>query len=111
MVRKDLKHGLETVLNLLLSGDTWGVDIVNPRTNLVGVAVMLEGIEQFHVALRSLDRDDISIQTLNGWEDIIEVGIAEVRMSLELVSNASSGQFERVHSPFEVSIPVAATEG
>ena len=54
------------------------MDVINTRADLIRVSVMLEGVEEFHVSLRSLNRDDISIKTLDGWEDVVEIRIAEV---------------------------------
>jgi hypothetical protein len=59
-----------------------------------------ESLDELHVTLGRLDRDDISIETLNGGEDVAEVRVAEVGMSLQLVSNASSSELERVNGPF-----------
>jgi hypothetical protein len=80
VVGDDGQGGLETVNDLLLAGDTRRVDVVDTRTNLVGVAVLLEGVEELHVTLRELDRNDIGIETLNGGEDVTKVGVAEVRV-------------------------------
>lgn len=110
-VREDVKHGLETVLDFLASGNTRRVDIIDTRADLVRVTVLLEGVEELHVALGSFDGNNISIETLDGWEDIIKIGVAEVGVSLELISNTSGGELERVNSPFEVSIPVSAAKG
>ena len=82
MARKHLKHGLEAVLDLSLGGNTRRVDVVNTRADLVGVAVLLEGLEQLEVALGRLDGDDVGVKTLDGGEDVIEVGVAEVRVGL-----------------------------
>ena len=82
------------------------MDVVNTRTNLVSISVVLEGLEQLHVALRCLDRDDIGIQTLDGWEDIVEVGVAEVRVGLGGIGDASGGETEGVNGPGEVVIPI-----
>ena len=70
------------------------MDVVNTGTNLVSISVVLEGLEQLHVALGRLDRDDIGIQTLDGREDIVEVGVAEVRVGLSGISDTSSGETE-----------------
>ena len=86
------------------------MNVVNTRTNLVSVSVVLEGLEQLHVALRRLDRDHIGIQTLDGWEDIIEVGVAEVGVGLGGIGDASSGKTEGVNGPGEVAIPISTTE-
>jgi hypothetical protein len=95
----------------LVARNTRRVDVIDARPNLVGVPVVLEGVEKLHVALGCLDRNDISIETLNRWEDIVEVGVTEVRMGLEGVSDARCGQLKGVNSPFEVRIPVSTAKG
>ena len=72
-VRQDVEHGLETILDFLASRDTRGVDIIDTRANLVGVSIMFEGVEKLHVSLGSLDGDNVSIKTLDGGEDVVEV--------------------------------------
>jgi hypothetical protein len=86
------------------------MDIIDTRADLVGVAVLLEGVEELHVALRCLDGDYISIKTLDGGEDVVEVRVAEVRVGLELISDAGGGELEGVDSPFEVVIPICTTK-
>ena len=86
------------------------MDIINTRANLVSISVVLEGLEQLHIALRRLDRDDVGIQTLDGWEDIIKVGVTEVRVGLGSIGDASSGQTEGVNGPGEVLIPISTTK-
>jgi len=108
--RQDLEHSLETVLDFLLPRDTRGVDVVDTRADLVGVAVLLEGMQELHVTLRSFDRDDIGIETLDRGEDVIEVGVAEVRVGLKGVGNTSSRELERVNGPLEVTVPINASE-
>jgi len=110
MIRNDSKGGLETVYNLLFGGNTWRVDVVDTGTDLVGVTVLLEGMQQFHVALRELDRNNIGIKTFNRREDVAEVGVAEVRVSLSVVTNACCCELEGVNSPFQVFIPVRCTK-
>lgn len=105
-VGKNVEHGLESVLDLLVTGDTGGVDVIDTRPNLVGVSVGLESVEEFHITLRGLNGDNISVETLDRGEDVIKVRVAEVRVGLELVSDASSRQLERVDGPLEVGIPV-----
>jgi len=89
-VGKNVEHGLEAVLDLLSSGNTRRVDVVDTGADLVGVAVMLEGVKELHVGLGGFNGDDISIETLDGGEDVVEVGVAEVGVGLELVSDTSS---------------------
>lgn len=87
------------------------MDVVHTGTNLVGVTVLLEGVEELHVTLGCLDGDNISVKTLNGGEDIVKVRVTEVRVCLELVGNTGSGKLERINSPLEVCVPISATEG
>ena len=110
-IREEPEHVSHTVLDLLASRNTGGVDIVNPRTNLVRVSVVLERLEQLHVTLRRLDRDDIGVQALDGWENVIKIRIAEVRMGLGRISHTSSGETEGINSPGEIFLPVGTTEG
>jgi hypothetical protein len=86
------------------------MDVVDARANLVGVTIVLESVEKLHVTLRCLDGNDISIKTLDRWEDVIEIGVAEVRVSLQCVRYTSSGKLEGINSPFQVCIPVSTTE-
>jgi hypothetical protein len=99
-----------TVLDLLLARDTGRVDIVDTRPDLVGVAELLEGREQLEVGLGRLDGDNVRIKTLDRGEDVVEVGVAEVRVGLGRVSDTGGGELEGVDSPGEVAVPVNATE-
>lgn len=98
-------------MHLLLTGDTGGVDIEATGSDLVGVRVGLEDIEELQVRLGSLNRDDISIESNDVSEDGVEVGVTEVRVDLGLVLDSSGGETERVDSPGEVLVPVDLTEG
>lgn len=106
MFRNNGKGGLETVYNLLFAGNTWRVDVIDTGTDLVGVTVLLEGLQQLHIALGELDRNDIGIKTLNRREDIAEVRVAEVGVSLSFVTNACCGELKCVNGPFQVLLPV-----
>jgi len=77
-VGEDIKHGPETVPDFLFAWNTRRMDVINTRADLVGVAIMLEGVEKFHVALGGLDRDDVSIKTLDRREDVVEIRVTEV---------------------------------
>ena len=109
-VGEELQHGSQTLLDLITSGDTRRVDIVNTRANLVGISIVLEGLEQLHVTLGRLDRDDVSIQALDGWEDIIKVGVAEVRVGLGGIGDTSGGETEGINGPSEVLVPIGTTK-
>jgi hypothetical protein len=86
------------------------MDIIDTRPNLVAIPVLLERLKQLHVALASLDGDNISIKSLDGGEDIVEVTIAEMGVCLCAVRNTSGGETERVHSPCQVGVPVRSAE-
>lgn len=109
-IRQNVEHRLKSVLDLLVSRNTGRMDIINTRTNLIGVAVVFESVEQFHVTLGGLDGDDVSIQTLDGGENIIEVRVTEMRVGLKLISDAGGCELEGVYSPLEIGIPISATE-
>lgn len=105
-----LEHLSDAVLDLLLRRDTGRVDIVHAGTDLVRVAKLVERLEQLHVALRRLDGDDVGVEALNGVEDVVEVGVAEVGVRLGLVANACGCELEGVDRPLEVGVPVDTTE-
>lgn len=86
------------------------MNVVNTGTNLVGVSVLLEGVEQLHVTLGSLDGDDIGIETLDRREDIVKVRVTEVGVSLQSIGNASSRELEGVNCPLEIAVPINATK-
>ena len=107
---EDLDHGGDSVLDLLLRGDTGRVDVVDTGANLVGVSVGLEDIEELEVGLGSLDGDDIGIESLDGGEDVSEVRVTEVGVDLDVVLNTRGGESERVDGPLEVGVPVLLSE-
>lgn len=108
--REDLSHVGNSVLDLLLSRNTRRVDVVDTRTDLVGVAVRLEDVEQLEVGLGGLDGDDIGVKSLDGREDVSEVGVTEVGVDLDVVLDTRSGETERVDGPLEVRVPVLLSE-
>ena len=107
---QELQHGSDTVLDLLLTGDTRRVDVIDTRANFVRVAELLEGVQDLEVRLGGFNGDDIGIERLDGREDVVEVGVAEVRVGLERVGNTSSGELERREGPVEVGLPVSLAE-
>ena len=87
------------------------MNVIDTGTNLVRVSILLEGREEFHVALGRLDGNHICIQTLNRREDIVEIRVTEVGMGLKLVADASSCELEGVDRPFQIVVPVGAAKG
>ena len=110
VLRDGRKHRSNTVLNLLLAGDARRVNVVDTGADLVGVAEALEGVEQLQVALGRLDGDDIGIKVLDGAEDVVEVGVAEVGVGLQSIGDTGGGELEGRKSPREVSLPVNLAE-
>ena len=86
------------------------MDVIHTRPDLVGVAVLFEGVQELHVALGGLDGDDIGVKALDGREDVVKVGVAEVRVSLQSIRDASSAELERINSPFKVAVPINTTK-
>jgi hypothetical protein len=86
------------------------VDIIDARTDLVTVAVVTEGAEQLHVALGCLNGYDVGIEALDGREDVVEVGVAEMAVGLQCIRDASGGELERIDRPSQVGIPISATK-
>ena len=107
---ENLEHGRDAVLDLLLAGNTRRVDVVDTRTDLVGVTVLLEGLQELHVTLRGLDGDDISVKSLDRGEDVVEVGVAEVGVGLQSIGDTSGGELEGRQRPREVGLPVNLAE-
>jgi hypothetical protein len=64
------QHLGETVLDLLLRGNTGRVDVVDTGTNVAGVGLVLEDLEELGVALAVLDGEDIGIEGGNGVEEV-----------------------------------------
>lgn len=75
------------------------MDIVDTWANDVRVPKLLECRKELHVALGCLDRDDIGVETLNGGEDVVEVGVAEMRVGLSRVADTRSRELEGVDCP------------
>jgi hypothetical protein len=103
---EDLEHGGDAVLDLLLGGDTGRVNVIHTGSDLVRVTVVLEGIKQLHVALRRLNRDDIRVKVLNRRKDVVEVGVAEVRVGLKGIGDTGGRELEGGESPSKVGLPI-----
>ena len=96
------QHLLDAVLDLLLGGDTRRVDVVNTGANVARVGLVDEDLEELSVRLAVLNGQDISIEGSDGVEEVLELGVAEVRVDLSAIGDTSSGQLEGVNSPLEV---------
>ena len=94
-----LEHLADAVLHLLLSRDTRGVDVVDTGTNVAGVLLVLEDLEQLGVALGVLNGQDIGVESSDGVEEVLEFRVAEVRVDLGGVLDTSSGKLEGINGP------------
>ena len=107
-----LEHLLNTVLDLLLGGNTGRVDVVDTRADVAGVGLVNEDLEELGVRLAVLDGQDIGIKSRDGVEEVLELGVTEVRVDLSGVLNTSGGQLEAVDGPGKVLLTLrAGTEG
>lgn len=86
------------------------MNVVYTGTDLVRISVMLECLQQLHVTLRRFDGNYICVKTLDGCEDIVKVGVAEVRMGLEVVGNTGGSQSEGVNRPCQILFPIRSAK-
>lgn len=103
-----LEHLLDTVLDLLLRGDTRRVDVVDTRADVTGVGLIDENLEKLGIRLAVLDGKDVGIQSSNGVEEVLELRVAEVGVDLSAIVHTSSGQAEGLDSPLKVLLTLGA---
>lgn len=107
-----LKHLLDAVLDLLLAGNTGRVDVVDTRSNVTGVGLVDEDLEQLGIRLAVLNAQNIGIQRSDGVEEVLELRVTEVRVDLSTVGDTRGGQAEGTDGPLEVLLTLlASTEG
>jgi hypothetical protein len=104
-----LQHLADSVLDLLLAWDTRRVDIVDTGADVAGVSLVDEDLEELGVRLAVLDGEDISIESGNGVEEVLELGVAEVGVNLGRVFDTRDGESERLDSPVEVRFTLLAS--
>ncbi|CAH0014573.1 unnamed protein product [Clonostachys rhizophaga] len=102
------KHFLDAVLDLLLAGNTRGVDVVDTRANVARVSLVDEDLEELGVRLAVLDRENISVKSSNSMEEVLELRVAEVRVDLSVVLDTSSAESESLDGPVEVGSALLA---
>lgn len=103
-----LEHLGETILDLLLRWNTRRVDVVDTGTNVSGVGLVNEDLEELGVTLAVLNGENIGIESRDGVEEVLELRVTEVRVDLSGVLDTSSGQLEAVDGPGEVSLTLLA---
>lgn len=107
-----LEHLLDAVLDLLLAWDTGRVDIIDTWADVAGVGGVDEDLEELGIGLGVLDGEDIGIEGSDGVEEVLELGVTEVRVDLGGVLNTGDGQAERLDGPVEVgNALLAGAEG
>lgn len=103
-----LEHLGETVVNLLLAWNSGRVDVVDTRTNVPGVGLVNEDLEQLGVTLAVLDGQNIGIEGRDGVEEVLELRVTEVRVDLSGVLDTGGGELEAVDGPGEVVLALLA---
>ena len=81
------------------------MNVVNAGADVVGVFRLDKGVEQFHFRARAFDGNHVRVHGGNGVNNIVEFGIAHVRVNLRGVLHAGCGQFKGVDRPFEIIRP------
>lgn len=87
------------------------MNVVDTGTDLVRVAVVLEDVQELEVGLGRFDGNDVGVEALDGGEDISKVGVAKVRVDLNVVLDARGREAERVDGPGQVVVPVGLAQG
>ena len=102
------QHLLDAVLNLLLGGNTGRVDVVDTGSDMAGVGLVLEDLQELSIGLGVLNGENIGVQSSDGVEEVLELGVTEMRVDLSVVGDTSSSKTERVHSPLEVCLTLGS---
>lgn len=103
-----LQHLRDALLDLLLRRDTRSVDIVDTRSDVTGVGLVNEDLEELSIGTRVLNGENISVESSNGVEEVLELRVTEVRVDLSGVLNTSGGKLEAVDGPVQVSLTLLA---
>jgi len=103
-----LKHLSDAVLDLLLAWNTRGVDVVDTRTDVTGVGLVDEDLEQLSIRFAVLNAENISVKSGNSMEEVLELRVAEMGVDLGAVGNTGGGQTERLDSPVKIFITLLA---
>jgi len=94
-----LKHLIDAGLNLLLAWNTWRVDVVDTWTDVTWVSLVDEDLEELGVRLGVLNGENISVESGDGVEEVLELRVAEVGVDLGRVLDTSGGKLEAVDGP------------
>src|SRR5690349_12149726 len=86
------------------------MDIVYAKPDPLIIRVFLERTDQFAMAPRCLDRDDIGIDIADRMDNVVEFAVAHMRMDLCRRPHGSCRHPESLDSPVQIMLPVAALE-
>ncbi|KAM3072695.1 hypothetical protein ACMFMF_011920 [Clarireedia jacksonii] len=101
---EELQHLLNSVLDLLLTWDTRRVDVVDTRADVTWVSLINEDLEELSIRLAVLNGENISVKSSNGVEEVLELGVTEMRVDLGRILNTGDGETERLDSPVKISL-------
>lgn len=80
------------------------MDVVDTRTNVSWVRLILEDSQQLSIRLRVLNGENVGVQGSDSVEKVLELGVAEVRVDLGVVLDTSGCKTESLDSPVEVCL-------
>ncbi|MNS62800.1 hypothetical protein D3C72_958760 [compost metagenome] len=86
------------------------MNVIYAGTDVVRIAEILECLQQLHIGARRFDRDHVRIHGGDGFDDVVELRIAHVRMDLRLVAHAGRRQAEAIHRPVQVGLPIGTAQ-
>lgn len=75
------------------------MDVIDTGANVARVSLVLKDLEELGVALAVLNGQDVSIESGNGVEEVLELRVAEVGVDLRRVLDTSARELERVNGP------------
>src|SRR6266446_9623249 len=105
------RHALQRAGDFRHGRHAWRVNVVDAGTDLVGILVVLEPLEQLRAGAGALDLDHIRVHALDDPQDVIELAVAHVRVNLGPVPHSRRRQPERVHRPLLVGRPIGPAQG
>src|SRR6267378_731854 len=105
------RHAFQRAGDFRHGRHAWRVNVVDARTDLVGILVVLEPLEQLRAGAGALDRDHIRVHALDDPQDVIELAVAHVGVNLGPVPHSRRRQPERVHRPLLVGRPIGPAQG
>ncbi len=78
------------------------MDVVDTWADVAWVSLIDEDLQELGIRLGVLDGENIGVKSGDRVEEVLELGVAEVRVDLGRVLNTGSRETERLHGPVEV---------